>query len=495
MGEMNFTLPPDLSVEAMHQLERISVTSGHDSVPASCQIQLNPSQLTLLRETDDSGNVSVPWQVKNAGRILINTGTLIERKEPYDLLLELARGKVNQLRNQTFDWLFGGLNMPPSLAQQIRDSTLAFCRSVGRQPSEEARKLAENAIVLACEAADQLIGVYTNQVFKIRKQRQPKMDSVLGCRMGTSIPDEDATASLLKTCNGISIPFKMRDIVPDEGDYTWEQSDALVEWATAQDLQVIGGPIVDFRSSQIPEWLWLWEHDRTRIGKLLCEYAADVVERFQEKISTWQITSFSNVPGVLSLKDDEMLWMTLQIAESVKRVAPDSELIIGICQPWGDYIHETEFSYSPFVFVDTILRSGVNVSAIDLEIVMGVAKDGSYCRDLLDFSRLLDFFALLGVPLNVTIAYPAESEQHESDEQGGQSKGYWRAGMDLHTQSDWASEFGALALCKPYVRMVQWAKFSDAHSELYPHCGLFDSEGNSRPAMQRWRRLHEKYLT
>ena len=40
-------------------------------------------------------------------------------------------------------------------------------------------------------------------------------------------------------------------------------------------------------------------------------------------------------------------------------------------------------------------------------MVMGVTPRGSYCRDLLDASRVLDLYALLGMPLQVTLGYPS----------------------------------------------------------------------------------------
>jgi hypothetical protein len=496
MGVTKFTLPPDLSLEVIHQLERISVTSGHDGVPTVCQVHLEPTQVSVRRDGDDSGVYSVPWYVKNVGQIIINTSTLIERPEPYDLQLELARGKVNQLRNQTFEWLFGGLIMPPALAQQIKDSTLAFCRAVGRYPSEDSRQLAESALILACEAADQLIHVYTNQVFKIRQQRQALLDSFFGCRLSTASGKTDEAYSHLEpACNGVNIPFLIGDIAPAEGDYIWEAHDQLLDWAVAQGIRVIGGPLVDFSPDQIPQWLWLWERDRGRIGKLLCEFAADVVERYEGRIRTWQITSGSNLPGALSLKEDELLWLTLQMAETVKRFSPGSDIVVGLSQPWGEYIPNKEYNYSPFVFIDTLLRSGVGIAAIDLEVVMGVSPRGSYCRDLLDFSRLLDFYALLGLPLHITLGYPASPDANSHvDGDVCLSKGHWRAGLDPHTQSDWASEFGALALCKPFVKAVQWVQYSNAQAHVFGHCGLINAEGEPQPVLQRWRRIREKYL-
>ena len=110
--------------------------------------------------------------------------------------------------------------------------------------------------------------------------------------------------------------------------------------------------------------------------------------------------------NVLGLNEDELLWLTVRLAEAAKQIDPGLELSIGIAQPWGEYMALQERTHSPFIFADTLIRSGLQLAALDLELVMGVTPRGSYCRDLLEASRLLDLYALLGVPLRVTLGYP-----------------------------------------------------------------------------------------
>ncbi len=55
-------------------------------------------------------------------------------------------------------------------------------------------------------------------------------------------------------------------------------------------------------------------------------------------------------------------------------------------------------THSPFIFADTLIRSGMNLTPLDLELVMGPTPRGSQSRDLFETSRMLDMYALLGVP-------------------------------------------------------------------------------------------------
>ena len=71
------------------------------------------------------------------------TATLMERPHPYQLLVELARGKVNQLRCQAADWQIGGLQIPPDLQQEIRGTASAFGRAIALADPDDANREAQ----------------------------------------------------------------------------------------------------------------------------------------------------------------------------------------------------------------------------------------------------------------------------------------------------------------------------------------------------------------
>jgi hypothetical protein len=491
---MKFTLPPNLPDADARELEKACVLGGPDGMPQAGRVTVEPGLLTITRDTAESGCLRLPWRINGAGQIMCTTATLIEQPQSYQLLIELARGKVNQLRGQAADWMMGGLTMPQALNQQIHDATRAFARAVAHFPSDESLHQAENALSLACGAADELLHTYANQVFQFRQQRQSQLDTLLGLRLGPIIPTDPEASALVDTCNMISLAFPIAEISPTEGDFHWEDHDRFVEWARDLGVLLHGGPLIDFSPARLPPWLWLWQRDRGRIAKLLCEYTVEVLDRYRD-ITTWQLTAGTNLPDVLALTDDELLWVALQVADTAHRAAPDVEIVIGLSQPWGDYMAEEDRIYSPFIFADTLLRSGATVAAIDLEVVMGTTPRGSYCRDLLDFSRMLDLYSLLAVPLQVTLGYPATTElDSAADSEADVGAGTWRSDINPQAQSDWAAEFASLALAKPYVRAVQWVNFMDAQPHLFPNVGLIDAAGKPRLALQRIRRLREKYL-
>jgi len=464
-------------------------------MPFLTQVALEPGRLRVSRHEDESGSVVVPWVVDRAGTLMTSTATLIEKAAPYPLVLELARGKVNQLRNQAADWLLGGLSPPAGLPEAIRDATFSLGRAVACSPSAESGQHAQTAIALACAAADQLIETFTQQVFQVRHQRQSRLDATLGCRLGTTIPQEPVSAALRAAFNAVCLPLTWATVQPAERDYRWERHDELLDWAITSGFDVVGGPLIDFVPASLPTWLLSREASLAGIASFACTYAAAVVKRYRGRIRTWQLTAGGNASNLLSLGEEEMLWLTLRIAEAARQSDPNVELLIGLAQPWGEYLAGQVRHHSPFVFADTLVRSGLNLACLDLEMVMSVWPRGSYCRDLLDVSRLIDLYSLLGVPLQITLGLPsAPGRDNMASPELAADAGCWRSGFTPQVQAEWAQNVGGLALCKPTVRSVQWVHLSDAEPHLFPACGLVDAAGNVKPALERLRQLRAEHL-
>jgi hypothetical protein len=494
MGVMTFLLPSGLSAEALRELERASVAGGPDTMPWPSDARVQGNRLLVNRTVEESGTLVVPWDVKGAGRLMTASATLMERAAPYSLPVELARGKVNQLRCQAADWRAGGLTLPEDLAGEVQQVSFAFGRAVTQGHSDAADDEARATIDHAFLAADGLVGVYLDQVCQIRHTRQPKLDTTLGVSL-SDVPQGARGEELTRSCNGVCVLLPWNESEPRPGEFDWENHDALLSWAEAHRLEVSAGPLVDFSAARLPEWLWSHERDLSALGRFMCRYVETAVRRYRGRVRRWQLTAASNSANVLSLGEDELLLLTVRMAEAVRQVDPSLEVSVGLAQPWGEYMAVEERNHSPFIFADTLIRSGLTLSALDIELVMGVSPRGSYCRDLLDTSRLLDMYALLGLPLRMTLGYPSSASADAlADPDCRVAAGYWRGGVSPEVQADWARAFARLVVCKPYVQAVHWVHLSDSSPHTFPHAGLLDANGKFKPALAQLRELREQHL-
>jgi hypothetical protein len=494
MGTMNFHLPGGEGEPPGADLDRACIAGGYDNMPAPGRAVREPGELRVVRESDESGYLIVPWEIPGIGRVMGSTATLVERPTAYPLAVELARGKLNQLRGQTAEWRSIGLQTSDELEDAIRQAGAAFGRAVTNPDRAETDAEAVAALDLAYRAANDLGRTFVAQMFHARRQRQPKLDTLLGVRLNAPVPPA-ASDSVVAAFNAVSLPMTWKSVEPAESQYRWEIVDGLLAWAAGKDLRITAGPLVDFSQGSLPDWLWLWEGDVPSLSSFMCDYVETAVGRYHKHIRRWQLTAASNIAEVLKLSEDDLLWLNGRMAEAAWQVDPELELVIGVSQPWGEYMAGAEHTHSPFVFADTLIRAGLRLAALDIEWVMGVSPRGSYCRDLLDALRLLDLYAMLGVPLQVSLAYPSAVDPDAlADPALSATAGFWRDGFTPETQADWAGEFAALAMCKPFVKSAYWAHLSDAEPHQFPHSGVLDSAGRPKPALDSLRRLREENL-
>src|SRR5262249_47850929 len=160
-----FLLPADLPAEALRELQRACVAGGPDNMPWPTEVQVSPTQLAVRRDVDDSGGLVVPWEFDSVGRLMGSTATLIERPTPYQLLTDLAGGKVNQLRCQAWEWRAGGLPLPAALDEEIRRASQGFGRALIEADAGRANQEAHTTLALSYQAAQQLVQLYMDQVF------------------------------------------------------------------------------------------------------------------------------------------------------------------------------------------------------------------------------------------------------------------------------------------------------------------------------------------
>ena len=167
MGKLILQLPASLADETCRQeLERSCVTGGQDNMPYPTDASIEAERLVLSRCVQETGSlqVQVPWQIDGVGQLMTSSATLMETPTPYHLGIELARGKINQVRTQVAEWTMGGLKMPDALTSAIREATRVFGQALMRLPEAEATPLADEALKLAYQAGHDLVRLHQSRL-------------------------------------------------------------------------------------------------------------------------------------------------------------------------------------------------------------------------------------------------------------------------------------------------------------------------------------------
>ena len=494
MPTISFRVPADLPEPVANDLLRSSIAGGHDRAPTPTQCELRNSHLFLTREINESGPSYIPWEVPGKGRFVCTTTSLMFRERPYDLVVELARGKLNQVRNQYAEWMGGGLSASSEVQELMSRATRLLGEALIESPRPESDRLANESLAGSFDAGNALIQVYQDQVYRLRHHRQGKLDTVFGC--GIRLPPSRGLDDAFRlTFNTASVPLTWRIIEPSESDYRWDDADAAINWALDRNLQVHAGPLIDFSPGGLPDFARRLGSDLVTLKSLMCDYVETVVNRYRGKVTRWLISAGANGTIPLGISEEDLIRLTAMAADAAWQIDSNLQLSFGVSGPWGDYRSDPSFQYSPFVYADTLLRAGLPFAGIDVELFLCSSPRGSYCRDLLETSRILDLFGMLGVPLQVGLAYPSElSPDALADpmERGDQSGFYGE--VTPSAQGEWAEAFSTLVMCKSFVSGLIWDHLTDAEPHRFPHAGLVGQRGEVKPAFDRLRGIRERHL-
>jgi hypothetical protein len=495
MGVMKFRLPSNDATRKVPDYRRAYIT-GLDRTPGRLAVELRNGLLTCLRETTESGRLFVPWPIEGHGMPLVGTATLAERPAPYMLAVELARGKLNDIRNQLSDWIQMGLRSTPELEQALGEAQRAFVQAVtGTDRLDACAQAAQASLHAASRAGDLLVEAYSTQILQSRLASTSKLATHLGCVLDCSPQKLPASLEWSSTFNMSHLGVSWKQVAPSEGQYRWDQFDAQLAWCRRSGLALEVGPLVEFRQGALPDWVWLWEGDCETIAGMVADFVQQTVLRYRGRVPLWHVVHRPASGEILGLTEEEQIRITARALQVAHQADPSAQLTIGIDRPWAEWMGSSHFQLGPLHLCDYLLRAELGLSGISIEIAPGFSSPGSYMRDIFEFSKLLDLYSLLNVPLHIWMAIPsADGPDPEADPLVQIESVQWPVPLDESLQAAWAAKWLVLAVAKPFVRSLSWLQASDALPHLYPHAGLLRPDQTPKPLVAWMRMLRKETL-
>lgn len=481
MGVLKFRLSgPDVA-ERLPALRRAYFT-GQDRSPTRLIVEVAGETLICRKESPESGRLHVPWPVEGFGTPVVGTSTLAERPEPYELVVELARGKLNDVRNQAADWRHAGLRPPRGLDETLRDASRAFSRAVTAGDPPAAAGRAQEALVATHEAGQTLVEAYTDQVLRRRQGHSQRLPTLLGCSLAGEPKAEPWTGPLVDCINSARIACSWGRFAPVEGRLRFETVDAQLSWCRKRRLTPTAGPLIEFRPGALPDWLWLWEGDFDEIHDLVVDLVRQVLTRYRGKVAVWHLIHRVGSGEVLGLSEEEQVRLAARVVQVARQADPGALLVVDLDRPWAEWMGSGRSQLGPLHLADSLARAELGLGGIGLEIAPGFEGPGSLMRDLFEFSRLLDLYSLINLPLFIQFAFPSGAgPDPKCDPSAMVDLSQWPGSPDESTQRDWAARWIALAVAKPFVRAVDWRQLSDATPHFFAHAGLFRPDGTAKP--------------
>ncbi len=465
--------PPDL--HGAH------LVGSNENVPVRGEIHWEDGEIRCYPRTQDPVGLSLLSPVKGFGTVQLQTTRLPPREAPYNLHVELARHQLMRLTVKREEWGLFDYSGMDDIAARIDTCRDAFIRAL-QEPEHPERAAAhgDEALATGLWAAEDMARFHAS-VFLHRRQQgggfaRPYLAAALpDCGRHANLPPR-----LGELFDLAYVPFIWRSIQPTEHGPCWDSVDACIKACSAAKLALRGGPLLTFGVRSVPDWMYIWENDFEAIYEAAREHVERTVQRYAKQIGSWVVASGLQADNVFGFSLEQTMELTRMAATVTKQIAPRSQVIIDLCQPWGEYYARNQQTVVPLLYADMTVQSGISFDGFGLQFVFGLDADGYHFRDPFQVSALIDKLANLGKPLHVTALGAPSRPVAETG-----TAGEWHAPWSDEVQADWLQAVCEIALSKPYIETVCVQPLVDGPDSVIPTGGILREDLGPKPAFHR----------
>ncbi len=464
---------------------------GSDDVPLRAELTFKDGIIGCTKRAAGPAGIAILWDIEGVGSILTESVRLQERKAPYILTIELARGRLMRLSQKIEDWGLADFDGVEPILKSITESRERLILALQADTPAQASEIGDQALALAASASEALTAFHADLFLSRRKQAAGFSTNTLGCSVHGSEATALARDRLAGAFDFVTVPIVWRDVEPNEQSFKWKQLDAWVETLAKARIPIKGSALLSLQDGNVPDWLYIWEHDFDTIRDLAFEHVRRVINRYGQYIQIWDVISGIHATNCFTFSFEHLMELTRMAASLTKQASPRGTTVVEMVAPWGEYYGRNQRTIPPLLYADMVVQSGINFDAFGIQFHLGPARDGMFVRDMFQISSLLDLYAKLGKPLHVT-AVQVPSKTQTSRDKSTASGGLWHKPWDEQTQSDWLQQFSAIALSKPFVESVSWHTLADHTGMKVPFGGLLRSDLAAKPAYNGLVKLRSK---
>lgn len=466
---------------------------GSDNSAMRANITFADGMLVCDKRESGVAALALQHPVGECGELTLQTCLLPDREEPYLLTVELVRHRLMVLYNKSEDWGMFDLRPEHPVTRRVEMARKLFIEALCMMRDQPARadKIARDALVAAVDGSEELALAHADLLLNRRKSTGALPRYVFGCGVHLEQTDPRIRAGMLSNFDFLALPTPWRMLAPEEGDYRWGLMEDWARWARENEVPIIAGPLVSFESNNLPDWLFIWEHDYETVRDLIYEHVERVVTNFKDTIRVWNVVSGLHINSHFTVAFDQLMDLTRMATMVVKKAQPGAKVLVEIRQPFGEYYSQNQRSIPPLMYTDLMMQGGINFDALSIKLMMGQSSPGQFARDLMQVSSLLDQFAPFGKPVNLVVAVPSEpigaemiavpDPNHPVDP----NCGYWRKPWSAMVQSHWLEALIHVALSKPFIESISWNELMDHADIELPLSGLVTETLQPKSAYRR----------
>ncbi|MFP4052330.1 MAG: endo-1,4-beta-xylanase [Phycisphaerae bacterium] len=451
---------------------------GQDAIPLRAELVTEDGKVSCIKRVPGACGLQLLWDAGPSGRFMLPTTRLPEKRTPYNLNLELARGQLCRIAQKREDWGLFDFPEAARLTEEYDHVRGLFIEALKTSDPGRQAKLADQCLAQGVTLGEKMALFHAEVLLSRRKAANVNTwRPAFGCMVDMLSTGEDYSGRLRDVFDFISVPMSWKTVEPKEHQYQFTAIDSWINWAARNRKFIHAGPLLSFDPASLPEWLYIWEHDYDTVRDLIYEHIQRVVKRYKRQVNVWNVISGIHAHNSFNLSFEQLMELTRMTCLVVKKIAPQSKVMIDLVQPWGEYYARNQRTIPPMLYADMAVQSGIKFDTFGLQLYMGVPVDGLFVRDLLQVSSLLDEFAGLGKSVHVTACeVPSDMASDAWDAWDGKENvadaGTWHAPWSQRLQAEWLQAFCRVCISKPYVEGICWRDLADYEGHYIPHGGL-----------------------
>lgn len=455
---------------------------GSDGVPLRAELDMQELQVVCQKRTEGPAGMALLWPVPGCGAAILETSRLVERERPYNLALELVRGRLMRINQKREEWGLFDFEGVEAITAEVEKARDLFVEALKCDALPEQTRLSEQALRLAYTVSEQLSHFHADLFLTRRRQAHAFSKRTLGCTIDLTNAAEGYRQRLREGFDFAYLPMPWRVLEPKQQEYNWRIFDSWVEWLTKSRIPIKIGPLVSLQERHVPDWLGMYETDFETVRNMIFEHVRRIIERYGNYVYQWDVVSGLHAENTFDFTFEQLMELTRVTVSLVKQLAPRAQTVIDIVWPWGEYYARNQRTIPPMLYADMVVQSGVAFDGFGLQMMFGAPVDGMFVRDMFQISDKLDRLGNLGKPLHITAVQVPSAAAGEGPLAGG---GVWWKPWSESVQARWVKEFLAIALSKPFVDSVAWRELADrAGQGLLPCGGLLQPDLTPKPAFK-----------
>jgi GH35 family endo-1,4-beta-xylanase len=462
---------------------------GVDGIPVRLgdKITFKNGLIECKKRNAEAAGLASLWPVQGFGEVLLSTTRLQDRPRPYNLNVELARGKLMEITVKREDWAV--FEEDSSIADKDREARGLFIESLQHiaEPGKAA-SLADQSLERAMVLAEELAARHAELLFEARLRSNGFSKHCLGCRVEPAkMSGSGYVEKLLSVFGFVTIPVNWAHVETQRGTYDFSGLDTCIRALANKKVAMCAGPLLRFSRSYLPRWLLAGDRDFEKIREAAYEFVSKLVSRYSNRVHAWRVVSGLNALNYFKFSFGQILEMTRAANLAARAANAKSLKLVEILYPWGEYYATQAETMPPLVYVDMVTQSGISFDAFGLELAFGRDVPGMHVRDMMQISAMLDRFSVLNKPLHITgVAVPdrAGEEPHHG--------GVWRKQWDQTVQAKWLEQFYKVALSKPFVDTVTYSMLSDRDKGDVAFGGLLTDELEAKKSFHALQHLRKE---